>query len=88
MVATGVGNRLAPRANPGLVARLSVPGRGSGQWRTTPVVVLEHGGERYLMSPFGETDWARNLRAARKGRLARASSDEPECFEPAVIGHA
>jgi hypothetical protein len=33
--------------------------------------VLEHGGQRYLVSPFGETDWALNLRAARSGRLAR-----------------
>jgi hypothetical protein len=36
-----IGNHLAPRFNPKLVASLSVPGRVSGQWWTTPVVVLE-----------------------------------------------
>ena len=58
-----IGNRLAPRFNPKLVATLSVPGRVSGKWRTTPVVVLEHDGGRYLIAPFGNTEWARNLRA-------------------------
>ncbi len=65
-----VGNRLSPM-NAKLVVRLSVPGRTTGQWRTTPVVVLEHAGERYLVAPFGYTEWARNLRAAGHGRLIR-----------------
>src|SRR5215470_14144793 len=65
-----IGNRFSPR-NAKLVARLSVPGRTSGQWRTTPVVVLDHDGERYLVAPGGQTEWARNLRAARRGRLIR-----------------
>jgi deazaflavin-dependent oxidoreductase (nitroreductase family) len=66
-----IGNRVAPVVNPDLVARLSVPGRSSGQWRTTPIAVLDHAGERYLLSPGGQTDWARNLRAAGHGRLIR-----------------
>jgi deazaflavin-dependent oxidoreductase (nitroreductase family) len=66
-----IGNRLAPLSNPRLVATLSVPGRRSGQWHTTAVVVLEHQGERYLLAPFGDTDWSRNLRAAGGGRLRR-----------------
>jgi deazaflavin-dependent oxidoreductase (nitroreductase family) len=65
-----IGNRFAPR-NAKLVAQLSVPGRTSGQWRTTPVVVLEHDGQRFLVAPGGQTEWARNLRAAGHGRLTR-----------------
>jgi deazaflavin-dependent oxidoreductase (nitroreductase family) len=65
-----IGNRFAPR-NATLVARLSVPGRVSGQWRTTPVVVLDHDGQRFLVAPGGHTEWARNLRAAGRGRLIR-----------------
>src|SRR6266545_4269348 len=71
-----IGNRLAPRFNSKLVATLSVPGRTSGQWRTTPVVVLEQDDGRYLVSPFGDTEWARNLRAAHAGKLSRGSSVE------------
>jgi deazaflavin-dependent oxidoreductase (nitroreductase family) len=43
---------------------LAVRGRTSGQWRTTPVNLLTHEGERYLVAPRGETQWVRNLRAA------------------------
>ena len=43
---------------------LTVRGRRSGLPRTTPVTICEYGGRRGFISPFGETDWARNLRAA------------------------
>jgi hypothetical protein len=66
-----IGNRITPLIRPGMVARLAVPGRTSGRWHTTPIVVLEHGGERYLVAPGGHTHWARNLRAAGHGRLLR-----------------
>jgi deazaflavin-dependent oxidoreductase (nitroreductase family) len=48
---------------------LAVKGRTSGQWRTTPVNLLTHDGRRYLVSPRGETQWVRNLRAAGTGEL-------------------
>jgi deazaflavin-dependent oxidoreductase (nitroreductase family) len=48
---------------------LAVTGRKSGQWRTTPVNLLVHDGHRYLVSPRGETQWVRNLRAAGTGEL-------------------
>ena len=48
---------------------LAVKGRVSGQWRTTPVNVLSVDGHRYLVSPRGETQWARNLRASGTGEL-------------------
>lgn len=48
---------------------LAVRGRKSGQIRTTPVNPLEVAGGRYLVAPRGETEWVRNLRAAREGEL-------------------
>jgi deazaflavin-dependent oxidoreductase (nitroreductase family) len=48
---------------------LAVKGRASGQWRTTPVNLLEVGGRRYLVAPRGETQWVRNLQAAGAGEL-------------------
>ena len=48
---------------------LAVRGRTSGEVRTTPVNVLELDGERYLVSPRGQTQWVRNLRVAGGGEL-------------------
>jgi deazaflavin-dependent oxidoreductase (nitroreductase family) len=43
---------------------LSVPGRISGEIRSTPVNVLDVDGRRYLVAPRGETHWVLNVRAA------------------------
>lgn len=48
---------------------LAVKGRSSGEWRTTPVNLLELDGHRYLVSPRGEGQWVRNLRQAGTGEL-------------------
>lgn len=48
---------------------LEVRGRTSGQWRSTPVNLLEVDGATYLVAPRGETQWVRNLRRAGEGRL-------------------
>lgn len=48
---------------------LEVKGRRSGEIRRTPVNVLELGSRRYLVSPRGESQWVRNVRAD-EGRLA------------------
>lgn len=50
---------------------LSVRGRTSGEWRSTPVNPLTFEGEQFLVAPRGETQWVRNLRAAGSGRLQR-----------------
>ena len=42
---------------------LIVPGRRSGQPRSTVVNLLELDGRRFLVAPRGETEWLRNLRA-------------------------
>ncbi len=56
---------------------LTVRGRRSGLPRITPVTICEYGGRRGFISPFGETDWARNLRAAGEGtiRFGRRSEE-------------
>jgi deazaflavin-dependent oxidoreductase (nitroreductase family) len=71
-----VGNRLAPLFRPSIVSRLSVEGRRTGRIQTTPVAVLDHDGERYLVSYRGESDWARNLRASGRGRLLQRGRTE------------
>src|SRR4029450_13806606 len=48
---------------------LAVKGRTSGEWRSTPVNLLELEGRRYLVSPRGETQWVRNIRVAGGGEL-------------------
>jgi deazaflavin-dependent oxidoreductase (nitroreductase family) len=55
---------------------LAVRGRKSGEWRTTPVNVLHLDGARYLVAPRGETQWARNIRAAGGGELRLGSKRE------------
>jgi deazaflavin-dependent oxidoreductase (nitroreductase family) len=49
---------------------LTVRGRKSGLPRTTPVALCEYAGRRGLVSPFGETDWSRNLRAAGRATIS------------------
>jgi deazaflavin-dependent oxidoreductase (nitroreductase family) len=48
---------------------LEVRGRTSGLPRRTPVNLLTHEGQRYLVAPRGEAQWVRNVRAA-DGHLA------------------
>ena len=48
---------------------LEIKGRMSGIWRATPVRVLELDGHQYLVAPQGQTQWVRNLRVQRRGRL-------------------
>jgi deazaflavin-dependent oxidoreductase (nitroreductase family) len=56
---------------------LEVRGRSSGEWRSTPVNLLSHEGQRYLVAPRGNTQWARNLRASGEGRLRLGRHAEP-----------
>jgi len=48
---------------------LRVRGRASGEWRTTPVNLLELPTGRYLVSPRGVSQWVRNMRVAGGGEL-------------------
>lgn len=50
---------------------LTVRGRSSGRPHTFPVALLEAEGRRFVMSPYGEVNWVRNLRAAGEAVLTR-----------------
>jgi deazaflavin-dependent oxidoreductase (nitroreductase family) len=43
---------------------LTVPGRNSGRPWSTPVSLIEWGGERFAVAPYGERNWVKNARAA------------------------
>jgi deazaflavin-dependent oxidoreductase (nitroreductase family) len=69
-------NPLAMRLNARGGATLTVLGRRTGKPRKVPVIPVELGGNRYLVSPYGESEWVRNLRAAGKGELSRKGRAE------------
>jgi deazaflavin-dependent oxidoreductase (nitroreductase family) len=48
---------------------LRVPGRTSGRLQQVPVNLLTLDGDRYLVSPRGNTQWVRNVRAAGTAQL-------------------
>src|SRR5881398_174268 len=55
---------------------LSVAGRRSGKIHTTPVTLVEQGGQRWLVAPYGEVNWVRNARAAGRVTLSRGRHSE------------
>lgn len=61
---------LVPRSN----YILTTVGRRTGKRRSTPVVVLEHGGHRWLVSPYGMVGWVHNARAAGRVTLTQGWS--------------
>jgi deazaflavin-dependent oxidoreductase (nitroreductase family) len=71
---------------------ITVAGRRTGRPMRVPVIPVEHGGERYLVSTRGESDWVKNLRAAGGGELSRrghghrfAADEIPVAERPPVI---
>ena len=71
---------------------LSVQGRKSGEWRSTPVNLLVIDGQRYLVAPRGHTQWVKNLRVAGGGELrvgrrseTFAAEELPDAEKPPVI---
>jgi len=50
---------------------LTVPGRKSGQPRSTPMTPFEFDGGLYVVAGYPGADWAANARAAGTGKLAR-----------------
>ena|SRR5689334_23241103 len=59
--------RVGPLLGPN--ALITIRGRKSGQPRTTPVALLEIGGQRWVIGTFGEVNWVQNLRAAGQATL-------------------
>lgn len=66
--------RLGVRMKGALV--LSVQGRKTGAWHSTPVNPLMFSGQRYLVAPRGETQWVRNIRVSREARLTLGRRSE------------
>jgi deazaflavin-dependent oxidoreductase (nitroreductase family) len=61
--------RLGVQTGPAMV--LTVPGRKSGQPRSTPMTPFDHEGGLYTVAGFPGADWAANARAAGQGTLTR-----------------
>src|ERR1700694_404342 len=61
--------KLGGRTGPAMV--LTVPGRKSGQPRSTPMTPFDLHGSLYTVAGFPRADWALNARAAGAGTLAR-----------------
>lgn len=55
---------------------LVVPGRKTGRLYKTPVTLVEESGNRWLVAPYGEVGWVRNVRAARSVTLRRGLHSE------------
>jgi deazaflavin-dependent oxidoreductase (nitroreductase family) len=53
-----------------------VPGRRTGKLWSTPVSIVENGGRRWLVAPYGDRNWVRNARAAGWVRLQRGRRNE------------
>ncbi|GAB3439554.1 hypothetical protein GCM10027517_13030 [Phycicoccus ginsengisoli] len=62
-------NPLVGRLRVGRVELLRVRGRRTGATQSVPVVPVLVDGHRYLVAPYGESDWVRNLRAAGEAEL-------------------
>ncbi len=65
LVVRKVFNPIAMRFGIGGARALVVERRTSGGLQRVPVIPVEHDGARYLVCPRGETEWVKNLRAAR-----------------------
>ena len=60
----------------GTASLLTVRGRKTGQSHTVPVLLVEQGGQRWLVAPYGEVQWVRNIRAAGTATLTRGRHSE------------
>jgi deazaflavin-dependent oxidoreductase (nitroreductase family) len=54
---------------------LTVAGRQSGVPRSTPVDVMFVDGSQWLVAPYGEVNWVRNVRAATEVTLRRGRTE-------------
>jgi deazaflavin-dependent oxidoreductase (nitroreductase family) len=48
---------------------VTIRGRKSGLPRTTPIAVIEASGRRWVWAPWGDVQWVRNLRAAKRATI-------------------
>jgi len=55
---------------------LTVPGRKTGEPRSTPISVATIDGRRYIVAAFADAAWVGNVRAAGSGILVRGGRNE------------
>jgi deazaflavin-dependent oxidoreductase (nitroreductase family) len=55
---------------------LTAEGRTSGRRYSTPVTLVVDGEGRWLVAPYGERNWVKNVRAAGWVELSRAGTTE------------
>ena len=55
---------------------LTVPGRRTGEPRSTPVSLASVGGSRYIVAAFADASWVKNVRAAGSATLTRGGRSE------------
>jgi deazaflavin-dependent oxidoreductase (nitroreductase family) len=67
---------LAARVPLGYNALITIPGRTSGEPRTTPLAIIDVDGRRWVWSPWGDVNWVRNLRAAGHATITRGGQSE------------
>jgi deazaflavin-dependent oxidoreductase (nitroreductase family) len=63
---------------------LTVPGRKAGRLYSTPVDVIDVGGDHWLVAGYGPVGWVRNARAAGEVTLSRGSTSERFGIEEAT----
>lgn len=55
----------------GISQILTVPGRVSGEPVSVPVTPIDFEGSTYLVGPYGDVNWTKNLRAAGGGTMSK-----------------
>jgi deazaflavin-dependent oxidoreductase (nitroreductase family) len=55
---------------------LTVPGRVTGRLWSTPVSIVRIGDGRWLVAPYGDRNWVKNIRAAGWADLRRGRRSE------------
>lgn len=67
---------------------LTVRGRKSGKLYSTPVDVVESGGDRWLVAAYGVAGWVRNVQASGDVTLSRGSRSESFKAQPVGVSEA
>lgn len=55
---------------------LTVKGRVTGAPHSVPVTLVQEGGKRWLVAPYGEVDWVKNARVSGTVELSRSDQHE------------
>ena len=63
--------------SPANTVALEVLGRRSGRLHRSAVVVVDHRGQRFIVSLGGESEWVRNVRAAAGSAILRRGKHTP-----------